>query len=137
MGLEVKSGLPYELPLRPLCTATGAPAQIESVTPWNLTGDIRIVDWGVRIEGPHHPGGPDIGAEQMTVKQVGGFNHGPVTVRCSETITVQEFYISASTTTARSTMDGVTVRYDGNRTAHIQFGIALCVHAKDCEYNFR
>jgi hypothetical protein len=136
-GLHVKPGLPYEMPLRPVCTETGAPAKIDSVTPWNPKGDIRIVDWGVRISGPNHPpGGPEVGGQQMTVEQVGGFNHGPVTVKCSDNATVQEFYVCASTTHTRSSMDGVTIRYDRGKMIHVQFGIAFCLQDPNCDFDF-
>src|SRR3954454_13960149 len=62
-GLPVKAGLPYEMPVRDLCTATGAPIAIDNVKLWDEKGSMRLVDWGVRAQRPNRPVGPNIGGE--------------------------------------------------------------------------
>jgi hypothetical protein len=46
--------------------------------------------------------------------------------------TVQEFYISASTTSKRAVMDGVTLHYGKGRTLNVFYRLALCVNEHTC-----
>lgn len=113
-----RPGISYVNLLRPLCT-TGSPIRITNVTARGSSGGMRVTSWAI--------GGVSIAVPLTgSATSLPGYGHTAVTSRCGESKAAQVLAISASSTRANASMDGVWVHYGAHARLPVQFQIVVC-----------
>jgi hypothetical protein len=124
---------PYVYIAAPVCVTSGS-AQITSITAVDRQGSFQVLDWAVQSpENSQPPSHVPIDGIPGTAAGLAGYNHDPVTSKCSDSYGITQVAVTVQITSSAAAANGLMIHYraDGDSGTVLEpFTITECTTAK-------